>query len=127
MVGISIFIGISAGLLSGLLGIGGGAVIVPAVIYFMKLPQHFAQGISIAFAWPTAIAGVINLHRKKLIEYPLAIFLSVGSVCGVVLGANLANVLPELFLKKFFAIFFLFVSLQLFWKSRPVAKNSKRL
>src|SRR5207253_10397700 len=87
---IALLVGIVAGVLSGLLGIGGGAVMVPAMTLLMGLSQHVAQGTSLLVIIPTAIAWSITHYRTGNIRPPTAAWLAVGGVLGAVAGAALA-------------------------------------
>ncbi|KYZ78196.1 hypothetical protein AXX12_01230 [Anaerosporomusa subterranea] len=110
--------GFSTGMLSGLLGIGGSGILVVAAVSFMGLAQHSAQAAAIAATVPIAIIGVINLHRKRLVNYQVAMYLAVGIAVGGAIGAYIANVTPGPILKKLFSAFFGLMSLQMLWGSR---------
>lgn len=116
---IGILTGFVAGVLSGLLGIGGGAILVASAVSFMGITQHVAQAAAIASTIPTALTGVINLHRQKLINYPVALLLAVGMIIGGSIGAYLANLLSGPVLKKIFSLFFAIISVRMFWSVRP--------
>lgn len=118
MLVIGVITGFVTGVLSGLLGIGGGAILVASAVSFMGVSQHMAQAAAIASTIPTAIVGVINLHRKKLVNYPVAFLLAIGVAIGGILGAYLANMLSGPTLKKIFSIFFAIMSIHMFWTSR---------
>jgi len=121
----AILTGIVTGVLSGLLGIGGGAVFVAAAVLFLGVSQHAAQAAAIAAMIPTAVVGVIRHHRNRLIHYRLAVFLAAGAMAGGVIGAYVANITPDLVLRKIFSIFFGIMSVQIFWSSlKPDEKES---
>lgn len=124
MLVIGVITGFVTGVLSGLLGIGGGAILVASAVSFMGVSQHMAQAAAIASTIPTAIAGVMNLHRKKLVNYPIAFYLAIGMAIGGVLGAYLANMLSGPTLKKIFSVFFAIMSIQMFWTSRDKKEPS---
>lgn len=105
MLVIGVITGFVTGVLSGLLGIGGGAILVASAVSFMGVSQHMAQAAAIASTIPTAIVGVINLHRKKLVNYPVAFLLAIGVAIGGILGAYLANMLSGQRSKKY-SVFF---------------------
>lgn len=128
MLVIGVITGLVTGVLSGLLGIGGGAILVASAVSFMGVSQHMAQAAAIASTIPTAIVGVMNLHRKKLVNYQVAFYLAIGMAIGGVIGAYLANMLSGPTLKKIFSVFFAIMSVQMFWTSRdkkakPPAEN----
>lgn len=107
-----ILAGIATGLLSGLLGVGGGTIMIPALVLGAGLTQHLAQGISLAVMVPTALIGALNYYKKGHIHIRTAAFLVSGSLIGTLIGSNLAAATPELWLKKLFGIFAILVGLQ---------------
>lgn len=117
MVIIAVLTGLVTGILSGLLGIGGGAILVASAVFFLGIAQHAAQAAAIAAMIPTALVGVIKHHRNGLINYRMAVYLALGAVLGGMAGAYLANMLPEATLRKIFSIFFAIMSIQMFWSS----------
>lgn len=121
----AILTGVVTGILSGLLGIGGGAVFVAAAVLFLGVSQHAAQAAAIAAMIPTAVAGVIRHHRNRLINYRLAVFLAAGSAAGGFIGAYVANLTPDLLLRKIFSAFFAVMSIQMFWTSLKSEQGKK--
>ena len=105
---IALVVGAVAGLLSGLLGIGGGAVMVPAMTLLMGLSQHLAQGTSLLVIIPTAISGSITHLRMGNIRMETAGWLSVGGVVGAVAGASLALASPDAILRLLFGCYLAF-------------------
>lgn len=101
----ALVIGAAAGVLSGLLGIGGGAVMVPAMTLLMGLSQHVAQGTSLLVIIPTAISGSITHFRMGNIRLNTAGWLSVGGVVGAVAGAFLALASPDQLLRLLFGAY----------------------
>ena len=95
----ALVVGAVAGVLSGLLGIGGGAVMVPAMTLLMGLSQHVAQGTSLLVIIPTAISGSITHFRMGNIRLQTAGWLSVGGVVGAAAGAVLALARPDQLLR----------------------------
>lgn len=100
----AVLIGIAAGTLSGLLGIGGGLVIVPMVAIALMQTQHVAQGVSLAVIVPTSIAGAVTHYRKGNTDVRMAVLLAIGAVCGSIIGSTVANQLNDATLRKVFAI-----------------------
>ena len=120
----AILTGVVTGILSGLLGIGGGAIFVASGVLFLGVSQHVAQAAALAAMIPTAVVGVVMHHRNRLINYRLAVFLAVGAVAGGFVGSYVANITPDLILRKIFAVFFALMSVQMFWSSlRPDKKK----
>jgi uncharacterized membrane protein YfcA len=106
-------IGAVAGVLSGLLGIGGGAVMVPAMTLLMGLSQHVAQGTSLLVIIPTAISGSITHLRMGNIRLKTAGWLSVGGVVGAVAGAALALASPDQLLRLLFGVYLGFTGVRM--------------
>jgi len=106
-----IAIGFLAGIFAGLFGIGGGIVIVPALVLLAKFPLINATGTSLAaILLPVGILGVIAYYRARLIDVRGSILIACGLVASVVVGAWLAHTLPAGVMRKLYAIFCLYVS-----------------
>jgi uncharacterized membrane protein YfcA len=109
-----IFTGLAAGILGGMVGVGGGIIIVPALVYFLSFSQHQAQGTSLALMlFPVGILGVINYYRKGFVDFKYAGLLAIGFVLGSWLGSRFSLSLPQLTVKKIFAVVMLLVSLKM--------------
>lgn len=109
----ALVIGAVAGVLSGLLGIGGGAVMVPAMTLLMGLSQHVAQGTSLLVIIPTAISGSITHFRMGNIRLQTAGWLSVGGVLGAAAGALLALASPDQLLRFLFGAYLAFTGVRM--------------
>ncbi len=106
-----ILVGVAAGVFAGLFGIGGGIIIVPALLLFAGFPLVKATGTSLAaILLPVGILGVIAYYRAKVIDLRASVFLAVGLLISVMAGAWLANTLSPDLMRKFFAVFCLYVS-----------------
>jgi len=106
-----LLVGAAAGVFAGLFGIGGGIVIVPALILLAGFPLVEATGTSLAaILLPVGILGVIAYHRARMIDLRASAFIAAGLLTSVVAGAWLANTLPVDFMRKLFAVFCLYVS-----------------
>jgi uncharacterized membrane protein YfcA len=115
-------VGLVAGVLSGLLGIGGGVIMVPAMVFLMGLSQHLAQGTSLAVIIPTALSGGITHLRMGNIRLRTAAWLSLGGIAGAVLGALAALAAPDQALRLLFGIYLSFVgSRMLNWPRRAAS------
>lgn len=109
-----ILLGLAAGILGGMVGVGGGIIIVPALVYFLAFSQHQAQGTSLALMlFPVGILGVINYHRKGYVDFRYAGLLAIGFVVGSYLGSRFSLSLPQLTVKRIFAVIMLIVSLKM--------------
>lgn len=101
-----IIIGIISGIASGLFGIGGGIIIVPALIYWAGFSQHKATGTSLAVLLPpVGIAAVLEYYRHGNIDFRAAMILAITMVLGAWGGAYIANRLPGPYLRLLFGIF----------------------
>ncbi len=106
-----ILVGVAAGVFAGLFGIGGGIIIVPSLILLAAFPLVKATGTSLAaILLPVGILGVIAYYKAKVIDLRASAFLAAGLLTSVVVGAWLANTLPVDLMRKFFALFCLYVS-----------------
>jgi uncharacterized membrane protein YfcA len=106
-----IAIGFSAGILSGLFGIGGGLVIVPALILLARLTPITAIGTSLAaLLLPVGALGAWEYYKKGHLNVPAALFIALGLLFGAWLGARLAQHLSPVQLKRAFAVFLVLVA-----------------
>lgn len=111
---IIILLGLAAGILGGMVGVGGGIIIVPALVYFLAFSQHQAQGTSLALMlFPVGILGVINYYQKGYVDFRYAGLLAIGFVIGSYLGSKFSLSLPPLTVKKIFAVLMLLVALKM--------------
>jgi uncharacterized protein len=99
-------IGLAAGIISGM-GIGGGAILIPALVIFVKPEQHIAQSVNLLFFIPTAIIALAVHIRNKRIDFKTAIPIIIFGFIGAYLGSKLALSLPGTSLKKLFGAFLL--------------------
>lgn len=98
-------IGLLAGLLSGLIGVGGGIIIVPALVFFLGFTQKEAQGTSLGLLLlPIGILAVLNYYNKGLIDIKVVGIMAVGFLLGGFLGSKIALALSEAALRRIFAI-----------------------
>ncbi len=109
-------LGLAAGSLSGLVGIGGGIVIVPGLVYLFGFDQHSAQGTSLALLLPPlGILAVMEYHRNGYVDIRAAAIMAVLFLVGALLGARLANHIDGTLLRKVFAGFLLLASVRMFF------------
>lgn len=102
---ILIIVGIAAGVLSGLVGVGGGIVIVPALVLFLGFSQHQAQGTSLGLLLlPIGILAVINYYNKGYVDLKVIAVMSVAFVIGGWLGSKMAISLSQEIVRKIFAV-----------------------
>jgi uncharacterized protein len=111
---IVIIIGLVAGMLGGMVGIGGGLVIVPALMYFLAFSQHQAQGTSLGLlVLPVAILAVLNYYKNGYVDFRIVGLLAIGFVVGSYFGSKMALSVPQLTLKRIFAIFMILIALKM--------------
>jgi uncharacterized membrane protein YfcA len=109
-----IILGVIAGVLSGMLGIGGGLVLIPALVFIFGLTQLQAQGTTLALMVPPiGLLAAIRYYQSGNVKLGMAGFICLGFFVGGLLGANLVQNLPEPLIRKTFALFLLFVSLRM--------------
>ncbi len=112
-------IGVAAGLLAGLFGIGGGVVIVPALLLVARMSPQRAVGTSLAaLLLPVGALGAWHYYRSGQVDMRAALLVALGLFVGAWLGANLALRLPARDLQRAFAVFLLFVAGHLWWTAR---------
>ncbi len=114
---LAIMLGLTAGVLAGLFGVGGGILFVPTLV-LLGLGQLEAQGTSLLAILPTVAAGLWNQRRYGHLRARTALVLGVASVVGVEAGARLATELPETLLRRLFGALLFVVAAQLVWRTR---------
>jgi uncharacterized membrane protein YfcA len=109
-----LFIGICAGFLSGMVGIGGGIVIVPMLVYFLGFDQHTAQGTALfMFLFPIGILGVMNYYNKGNVDMKTAAVICTTFVVGSYFGSKLSLSIDKSTVTKVFGFIFLIISLKM--------------
>jgi len=107
-----IALGLIAGTLSGMFGIGGGVILIPGLVFLAGLTQHDAQGTTLAIMLlPIGLLAVIRYYQTGHVRFDIAAFICAGFLIGGLLGANVATGLPNLILKKAFGVFLMIVAL----------------
>lgn len=97
-------LGALCGVLGGLMGVGGGIILVPLLVHFLHRGQHEAQGISLAFIVATSLVAAITYFMQARVDVPLACWLMLGAVPGVVLGSRIASLTPAARLRMGFGV-----------------------
>ncbi|HOP43953.1 MAG: sulfite exporter TauE/SafE family protein [Flavobacteriales bacterium] len=109
-----VIIGLLAGVLSGFVGVGGGLIIVPALVYIMGLSQHEAQGTSLGvLLLPVGILAVMNYYRSGQLDIRYALIIAAAFVAGGYFGSKWALVLPEVVVRRVFGFIMLIGALKL--------------
>lgn len=106
-------LGLTAGVLGGLLGIGGGTLIVPGLVLFFGFNQHKAHGTSLLIALILAASGVLTYYIHGNVKMIIALEIAFGGVIGAVVGAKVANVMRGKVLRKMFSIFLVIVGVRM--------------
>jgi uncharacterized membrane protein YfcA len=111
---ILLLIGLAAGVISGMLGIGGGIIIIPMLVGFLGFTQQNAQGTSLALLLPPiGILAVINYYNKGFVDIKAAAIMCITFLVGSYFSSKLAVTLPADVLKKIFAVFLILYALKL--------------
>lgn len=111
-----IALGLVAGIASGCFGIGGGAIIVPILILWFKVPYHVAIGTSLALIIPIALAGSATNFKLGTINWKIFTACAIAGVLGAIVGALLIQKIPALYAKRAFAVFLLYAAWRLWAK-----------
>lgn len=112
-----ILVGLIAGVVSGLLGIGGATIVIPILVLWFGLSQHLAQGTTLAMMVPPiGLLAAWYYWRNGHVNIGWAALLCLGFFFGGLVGAYFANLIPDLLLRRIFGLFLLIVALRLiFW------------
>jgi uncharacterized membrane protein YfcA len=109
-----LLLGLVAGSLSGLIGIGGGVIIVPALVFLFGLSQHQAQGTTLALLVPPiGLLAALTYYKQGYVDLKIAAFVCVGFFLGGLLGAKLAIGLSNVILEKVFGVALLLIALKM--------------
>jgi hypothetical protein len=112
----STYVGLISGLLSGLVGLGGGVVVVPLLVLRLKMLQLKAQGTSLIIVLFSAVAGTVIYSLNSSIDWNAALYLAAGSTVSIPLGIHYSHKLPEQMLKSCFGWLLLFLAAVLIFK-----------
>jgi uncharacterized membrane protein YfcA len=111
-----IAIGVGAGILSGMFGIGGGVVIVPALLFFARMAPQMATGTSLgALLLPVGALGAWQYYRAGSLDMRAALWVALGLFFGAYFGAQIALSLEPVILKRAFALFLVAVAARLWF------------
>lgn len=119
LIAMIVAIGFVAGMLSGLIGVGGGIVLVPALVYFLNYTQHQAQGTSLGvLSFPVVVVAFLKYYydlkpTENPIEFKVILWLGLGFLVGGLAGSSLALKLDKELLKKIFAIVLFYTGLKM--------------
>ena len=121
---ILVCIGLLAGMLGGFLGTGGGIITVPALVFFVGMSQHEAQGTSLAFMLlPIGILAAYNYHKNGNMNIKFAVIIGVAYVIGGFFGSKIALSLRGDIIRKFFSSIVFLISLRYIFSKKAIPKD----
>ncbi len=124
---ILILIGIFAGMLSGFVGIGGGVVMVPALVYILGLSQHTAQGTSLILMLPPiGILAVMNYYKAGHVNISYGVIIALAFVIGGYFGSKIALKISPSKVKLIFGLLMLYVSIKMIYSGIKSNTDEKR-
>jgi uncharacterized membrane protein YfcA len=123
---ILVLIGLFAGILSGFVGVGGGIIIVPALVFFLGLTQHQAQGTSLfVLSMPVVIFAVINYWKTDNVNWKFGLIVASTFVVGAYFGSKLSLKLSPGMVKLVFGILLAYVSIRLMMSGYSAVSNNE--
>ena len=126
---ILMLVGIAAGMLSGLVGVGGGIVIVPALVLILGFSQKMAMGTSLGILLlPVGILGVFQYYKQGYVDVRVVLIISFAFLFGSYFGSKIALSLPQETIKKVFAVFMIIIAIKLLFfdkKKTPELQSKK--
>lgn len=123
---IIIMVGVAAGLLSGLVGVGGGIVIVPALVYFLSFTQKTAQGTSLGLIMlPVGILGVLQYYKQGHVDFRVVGILAIGFLAGSYFGSRISLSMSQESVKKVFAVLMMIIAVKMFFFDKPKKQDEQ--
>jgi uncharacterized membrane protein YfcA len=117
-IAIALALGLAAGVLAGLFGVGGGILFVPTLALALGLEQHHAQATSLLAILPTVAVGAWRQQRYGNVRWSPSLVLGIAGIAGVVAGGVLAESLPGHVLRRLFGVLLVLTAAQLAWRAR---------
>ena len=122
---ILLLIGIGAGTLSGLVGVGGGIIIVPALIFFLGFPQKMATGTSLGvLLLPVGILGVMQFYKQGYVDLKVVGIISLAFLVGSYYGSRISLSLSQETVKKIFALLMILIAIKMLFFDKSGAAGS---
>jgi hypothetical protein len=116
---ILVLIGLMAGVFGGLFGVGGAVIMIPALVYFLSVDQHMAQGTSLAVMLPPiGLFAAYNYYKDGQVNIWFAVIIAISFMIGGYFGSKLALNLSEQVMKKAFAIFLILLALRMIFSKQ---------
>ncbi len=123
---VAILTGLLSGVISGM-GIGGGAILIPALAFFLNVGQHEAQGINLLYFIPTAIVSLVIHFKQKSVNVKVAWPVILFGLVGAVFGSLLAGILQANLLRRLFGVFLFLMGLyEIFKKDKKSKKHEEK-
>jgi uncharacterized membrane protein YfcA len=122
-----VLIGLAAGLLGGMFGVGGGLLIVPALVLVLGFEQRLAHGTSLAAILPIALASLVTYWTVGNVDWPAALWLSLGALGGAVAGTKLLQILPHRTLALGFTAVLAITAIRLFFTTEAIGRQDLTL
>ena len=113
-IGLVVAIGVGAGFLSGMFGVGGGILVVPALVLLLKFDQRLANGTSLGAVLPISISSLVTYWSHDNVDWSMALWLAIGALGGALLGTRWIHVLPRRVLGYLFALMLVATAVRLF-------------
>lgn len=121
-------IGLAAGMLSGLVGVGGGIIIVPALVFFLGFTQHQAQGTSLGLLMlPVGVLAVMNFYNKGHIDVRVVGVMAIAFVLGAWVGSKMALAISETAVKRVFAIILFYTAFKMLGWDQAIIRAVKNI
>ena len=109
-----LILGLGAGIASGFFGIGGGTILIPALVYLFGLTQHQAQGTTLAIMVPPiGLLAAIRYYMEGNVKLSMAIFICIGFFIGGLIGAQFVHKISDPILKKLFGFYLLMIAIKM--------------
>lgn len=122
---ILILVGIASGMLGGMVGVGGGIIIVPALVFFLGFSQKMAQGTSLGILLlPVGILGVMQYYKQGYIDIKVVLLISLGFLIGNLFGSKIALSLPQETVKKIFAVVMILAAVKMLFFDKKVQQKA---
>ncbi len=107
-------VGVGAGVLSGLFGVGGGILVVPGLVMILGLDQRLASGTSLGAVFPISVASLVTYWSQDNVDWVMALWLAIGAVVGAIYGTKLIHRLPRRFIGYLFTVMLVITAVRLY-------------
>ena len=122
---ILLLVGMAAGTLSGMVGIGGGILIVPALVYFLGFSQKMAQGTSLGILLlPIGLLGVLQFYKQGFIDMRVVLIISLAFFFGSYFGSKIALSISQETVKKVFAVLMILIAVKMLFLDKKLVDNT---